>query len=332
MPMRNFWIKAILAFFILLLTTTEPIFAQESKPPAPDQVTVGAYINDIQSIDLRSHTYAMDVYIWFRWTNPELNPAETMEFINPSDLWGTIIDPSYDKPQLLENGEFYQVVRVQGRFARKMPLYNYPFDRQVLEIIFEDQANELHELAYQGDEAALNPKLTLPGFNLAYPQITITDLTYPTKFGDLRLSQPSSYSRVKIAVPISRPIFTFALKLLLPVFSVLLCALLMFLLPPSYVELRVSVGITALLAIVVLQMTLNQDVPEIGYLMLMDKIYLCAYAFVVGGLTLVVWTARLVKQGNEVAAHSLQRRSLVIVTLTFAIAVCTLITRGIMQG
>ena len=76
----------------------------------------------------------------------------------------------------------------------------------------------------------------------------------------------------------------------------------MFLLPPTYVELRVSVGITTLLAIVVLQMTLNQDVPEIGYLMLMDKIYLCAYAFVVSGLTLVVWTTRLVKQEKESVA------------------------------
>jgi len=329
---RNFWLKGILSFFMLLLMATEPMLAQESKRPTPDQVTIGAYINDIQSIDLRSHTYVMDAYIWFRWTNPELNPAETMEFINPSDLWGTIVDPSYDEPQLLENGELYQVVRVQGRFARKMPLYNYPFDQQVLEIIFEDQASESNELTYHGDEAALNPKLTLPGYNLAHPLITVTDLTYPTQFGDLRLSQPSSYSRVKIEVPISRPIFTFAFKLLLPVFSVLLCALLMFLLPPTYVDLRVSVGITALLAIVVLQMTLNQDVPEIGYLMLMDKIYLCAYTFVVGGLTLVVWTSRLVQGGNEAAAWSLQRRSLVIFTLSFVTVVGALITQGIIQG
>ena len=84
---RTFGIKAILAFFMLLLVATEPMLAQEGNPPAPNQVTIGAYINDIQSIDLRSHTYAMDAYIWFRWTNPALNPAETLEFTNPSDLW-----------------------------------------------------------------------------------------------------------------------------------------------------------------------------------------------------------------------------------------------------
>jgi hypothetical protein len=125
---------------------------------------------------------------------------------------------------------------------------------------------------------------------------------------------------------------TFALKLLLPVFSVLLCALLMFLLDPTYVDLRINVGITSLLAIVVLQMTLNQDVPEIGYLMLIDKIYLCAYAFVVIGLILVVWTVRLVRQEKHEAAWALQRRSLFTLTLTFVVVVGGLIAQGIMQG
>jgi hypothetical protein len=247
-------------------------------------------------------------------------------------LWGTIVDPSYEEPQTLESGELYQVVRIQGRFARKMPLYSYPFDRQILEIVFEDKANESHELVYISEGVTINPRLTLPGFNLGQPVIEIVDLPYPTQFGDLRLSQPSSYSRARVEVPISRPVLTFALKLLLPVFSVLLCALLMFLLDPTYVDLRINVGITSLLAIVVLQMTLNQDVPEIGYLMLIDKIYLCAYAFVVIGLILVVWTVRLVRQEKHEAAWALQRRSLITLTLTFVVVVGGLIAQGIMQG
>jgi hypothetical protein len=106
----------------------------------------------------------------------------------------------------------------------------------------------------------------------------------------------------------------------------------MFLLDPTYVDLRINVGITSLLAIVVLQMTLNQDVPEIGYLMLIDKIYLCAYAFVVIGLILVVWTVRLVRQEKHEAAWALQRRSLITLTLAFVVVVGGLIAQGIMQG
>jgi len=332
MPTRQFFMKMTFLLALIFLIDTNRAIAQENPPTTPEQVQVGVYINDIQSIDLRTHTYAMDVYIWFRWTNPDLNPAETLEFINPADLWGTIVDPSYEEPQTLDNGELYQVLRVQGRFARKMSLYNYPFDRQILEIVFEDKASESQKLTYVGEGVTLNPRLMLPGFNLAQPQLVIADLAYPTQFGDTRLSQPSSYSRARIEVPIFRPVATFALKLLLPVFSVILCALLMFLLAPTYVDLRINVGITSLLAIVVLQMTLNQDVPEIGYLMLVDKIYLCAYAFVVIGLSLVVWTARLVNQGNEAAAQRVQRRSLVIMTLVFVAAVTLLIAQGIIQG
>jgi len=79
-------------FFVIFSLLPTLALAQENAPPTQEQVTVGAYINDIQSIDLRTHTYAMDAYIWFRWTNPDLDPAETMEFTNPSELWGTIVD------------------------------------------------------------------------------------------------------------------------------------------------------------------------------------------------------------------------------------------------
>jgi len=33
----------------------------------PTVVRVGAYINDVQQLDLQSHSYAVDMYIWFRW-------------------------------------------------------------------------------------------------------------------------------------------------------------------------------------------------------------------------------------------------------------------------
>lgn len=49
----------------------------------PDKVVVGVYINDIQQLDLQTHSYAMDFYIWMRWTNPDINPSTTVEFMNP---------------------------------------------------------------------------------------------------------------------------------------------------------------------------------------------------------------------------------------------------------
>ena len=78
----------------------------------------------------------------------------------------------------------------------------------------------------------------------------------------------------------------------------------MFLLAPTYVDARVDVGITSLLTIVALQMTFNQDLPDVGYLMLMDKVYLSSYGFVIFGLGVVVRTTRSIGTPDTRAASS----------------------------
>ena len=38
-------------------------------PPA--EVRIGGLINDIQQLDLQSHSYNVDMYIWFKWDDPK---------------------------------------------------------------------------------------------------------------------------------------------------------------------------------------------------------------------------------------------------------------------
>ena len=72
--------------------------------PVPDVVKVGAYINNIQNLDLKTHTYEFDFYVWFKWCNPDLDPATSMEFLNPSELWGLMATPNYEEPEELPDG------------------------------------------------------------------------------------------------------------------------------------------------------------------------------------------------------------------------------------
>ncbi len=53
--------------------------AAAPEPTGPDEVAVGVYINDIQQLDLQTHSYAMDFYIWLRWTNSDIDPSLTLE-------------------------------------------------------------------------------------------------------------------------------------------------------------------------------------------------------------------------------------------------------------
>ena len=50
---------------------------------------------------------------------------------------------------------------------------------------------------------------------------------------------------------------------------------------PQYVEGRIGIGMTALLTLVALQLTSDSGLPDVNYLILLDKLYILSYAFVV---------------------------------------------------
>jgi hypothetical protein len=102
--------------------------AAAQAPDSPDKVVVGAYVSDIQEIDFKTNSYAVDLYAWFRWKVQALDPSKTMEFMNRYDPNDHERAELYDKPKQMPDGSLYAVVRNQGRFSTKFQLAEYPFD------------------------------------------------------------------------------------------------------------------------------------------------------------------------------------------------------------
>ena len=296
--------------------------AMPAAPSGPNEVTVGIYVNDIQQLDLQSHSYSMDFYVWLRWKNPDINPSATLEYMNPFQLWGHNTTPLYDAPQTLPDGTKYMAVRHQGQFNSKLPLEKYPFDHQNLIVQFEDSSAGATKQIFVPDKDAisLNPEMTLPGYILGVPKLLIESKPYPTTFGDTSLSTPEPYSRVTFDVPVHRPAFTYAIKSIMPIFLVVITAALVFFIHPSFVEGRIGMGITALLTLVALQLTTNSLLPEVDYLMMIDMLYFAAYLFVIASLAQVVRTSWAAHRGEETKAISLDRRAFNYLALAYFIA------------
>lgn len=296
-----------LIFVLALFNFLSPFANAAKKIEAP--VYVGAYINDIHQLDLKGHNFGVDLYVWYRWSDPSISPTETFEFINPFELWGHTSKADYQAPQRLPSGEFYQVVRTNGRFTQKFALDLYPFDTQILSVAIEDTQHEKRRLQFLPDTVPIriNPKLRLPGYEIGAPELRITEHHYDTDFGDPRiLGQASIFSRIEITVPVKRPRVAYAIKFLLPILCVVFAAALMFLFHPNHVDSRVGIGITALLTIVALQITLNEDLPEIDYLVLIDKIYLSAYLYVIAGLAIIVKTTAICEKNQAATARAVR--------------------------
>jgi len=269
--------------------------AIEAAPTPPDkQVLVGAYINDIQQIDFKTNSYSVDLYVWFRWTNPKLDPAKTMEFMNRFAGGDNVRELVYDEPQKLPDGSLYSFVRYQGFFSTKFDLETYPFDSQYLTVVMEDSISDISDEVYAPDgknSIAIDPEITLPGFKVGKPEMKVTTNTYATNFGYLTQPEDDAYSRITLTIPVTRPILALSLKIFVPILLIVICASLVFFIRPSYVEPRVGLGITALLTLVALQLTSSASLPELDYVMMLDKIYLLAYLFIIAIIARVAATS-----------------------------------------
>jgi hypothetical protein len=274
-------------------TVTEAIAAAPA-PGSPQKVVVGAYINDIQELDFKTNSYAIDLYVWFRWKAPDLDPSKTAEFMNRYASDNNIRDELYDKPQAMPDGSLYSIIRYQGEFSSKFQLEKYPFDTQSLLVVMEDTIAGAETQIYlpdPGDAVTINPDITLPGFKVGKPEMRIVERPYPTNFGDISDPEATDYSRLILTIPVTRPIVAMSIKTFVPIVLIVVCAALVFFVRPRYVEGRIGLGITALLTLVALQLTSGASLPDVDYLMMIDKIYLLAYLFIILALARVVMTS-----------------------------------------
>jgi len=294
-------LRYLLLLLVLPFCSTLP--AQEAAAPAdaPETVTIGAYLNDVQAIDLKNHNYMVDFYVWFRWRNPDIDPSNTLEFVNHSESWGTITTKAYEEPEIMPDGQRYQAVHVQGRMSRKLDLRNYPFDRQSITIEMEDAVLDAGGLKYVVDTISANPELKLPGFTFQPPTMLARDYTHPTNFGDLRATGGGTYSRVEIKLRIARPTINAIVKNVLPVLLTAICCSFVFLMHPSLVDSRFQIAIFSIFSIVALQITVGEDLPTIEYLTLLDTLYLFAYVYCILVIGLLVYSTKLSRDEAQIS-------------------------------
>ena len=159
--------------------------AAAQVPDSPAKVVVGAYINDIQELDFKTNSYAVDLYVCFRWKASDLDPSKTMEFMNPYDPNDHQRDELYDKPKQMPDGSLYAIIRNQGRFSTKFQLADYPFDTQFLTVAMEDTIASEDTQIYVPDPSnslGLDPQITLPGFKVGKPEMRIVSNNLPNEF------------------------------------------------------------------------------------------------------------------------------------------------------
>lgn len=285
--------------FLLFFLLENPLLAQSetTPPPAEDTtqyVLTGMYLMNLYDLNLDEHSFYADFYIWFKWTG-DLDPTE-IEFVNAVEKWGLTQLPFEDSTLVLEDGYNYQGFRVEGRFFHPFLLDQFPLDRHELEIHMEHPDYSADAIRYIPDTTSspvfYRPELVLAGWNIQNTQLASGRHDYGTNFGN-PYHPADIFSKFVFRMTLVRPTSYFLLKLLLPLTIVLFAAIGGLLFFPSYVDARMSLPVGSLLTAVFLQQGYSNALPDVGYMVLMDKIYLLSYALI--GVVIL----RLIVTGNR---------------------------------
>ncbi len=301
-------------------TETTASNSQGSSSAAPEVVDVGIYLLSVYDLSHGAESYLLDFYIWFRWKG-DIDPTKSFEFANMVDNSSATVERIGEEPDILANGVKYQIFRVEGRFVEPSTFFDYPFDRQQLTIKLEDSTYASDRLVYRfdGKDTGIDQDLIIPGWELASIS-TISKLkNFNTRFGSDK--DKPTYSRAVFTLSVERPSSVFYWKLMLPLTFIFVAALAALLLPPPDIDSRSALIGGGLLTTVFLQKTYSDLLPDIDYLVLMDKIYIVAYIGIITALIQVVHSYLKVRvdEGAESGFAKLDRNVFVGLLLSFSV-------------
>jgi hypothetical protein len=294
--------------------------AQIASPPSAQVVTIGFYPVSVHQLDIADNTYYIDTYVWLRWKGP-IDPTKTIEFVNMVEDWNHRRTFLLSKPKTEADGATYQIMRVEGLFAQPFSLSDYPLDRQRLSIKVEDQIHAFDKLVYEFDleNSGLGDLLRIPGWNLDGWKAESLIHDYESNFGQENAFQ--TYSMAKFSIEISRPTNFFLWKLLLPLLMVIVAAVAALLIRPQLLDARAALPAAALLSAIFLQKSYSDSLPDLGYLVLMDRVYLIAYPVIILTLIRVIYAYLHVEDAKIAQVRQVHRTDLKLFGLFLAVFV-----------
>jgi hypothetical protein len=266
-------------FFCLLCSAFVSLTAAFGHPP--QKVYTGVHLMNLYSLNMDEHSFYADFYMWFRWKG-RLDPTK-IEFVNLIEKWSSD-NAGFDgdsTPVKLKDGSFYKIMRFEGRFFHAFMLNRFPLDQHTLDIQIENPEYPADSIIYVPDTGVVSIRKTLNmvGWEVSHCGIKTGIQDYGTNFGNPQ-ENAHAFSNLAFIVTLKRPLSYFVLKMLLPLLVVMLVSIGALLLHPSYIDTRSSLPIGGLLTAVFLQQTYNDALPDTGYMVLMDKLYLLCYILI----------------------------------------------------
>ena len=292
---------------------------------------VGIFITSLHDLDPIGGSFGVDYWVWSVHPS-ELDPLESQELYNAKEA-----NADLDLKKERGDQEWSQR-KISAVVLHDWDMSNFPFDRQVLDIVLEEGAADTNALVYTADTAnsGYNEDIRLDGWRITDFTIEERTVHYATTFGDPDISSGSSYARLVASVQIEREDVAGFFKLVAGVYAASAICLLSFLMAPDIPPIfgaRMAVLVGSLFATVI---SLRASEAVLGgstaTLSLVDKIHIVAMVYIFIAALIAVFARKTCESGKEELAKRRDRVWLPVLGISFVLANGLLIGMAAITG
>jgi hypothetical protein len=318
------------------------------------RMRVGFYVNAVRDVDWTAESFLVDFYWWIRYpkaaSEEDRKLVEALEFVNGNlgvapGARATLLEHETQQRKTIPgpNGdEEYVSFRTIGRFYFTADFRTYPFDRQRLPIVIEHEVLTDGELELVDDEESyrdsgvsdqrwgLAPTVSVADLEIDRATRAFTTQEYRTNFGDTTIRERSTrFARVTFTIEATRDSRSYLIKILIPLLIILMLAYLVFFVPARDLDVAVGLTVTSVLACIAFQLTVANDLPNIGYVVTSDRIFHLCYFLIMTAMAETVYTHNLEKRGLERTAARIEQWARYLYPVLFLLGLLAIVAHGL---
>jgi hypothetical protein len=248
------------------------------------------------AIEEHNQTFTADIYLYNEWNDPRL-AYSAPEGAYPrtytgdqckkmlEEIWSPDIEfvnsgvPDYSNNTLtiFPEGKVALAQGFTGIFRNPFNFRKLPFDKQTLLVVLSSFSWDKQVVVFNVDPREIQFQKKL---SLAFEELKVEDIRGNVVTDTIdEDGKPNQYSEFIFSVTIKRDPFYFLFQVFFPLLVVIGLCCSVFYIPPESITNRIPIAITCVLVFIATKFLLNKDLPEIGYLTFIDKVFLISYLF-----------------------------------------------------
>ena len=235
------------------------------------EVTIGIYLDGIESFSIRDSYWTPTFYIWFRWKDdPSLNPGKNFRLVD-GKIEKKDLQDSYSAP----DGTNYEVYKVVAKVTKFFNTTRVPLDDHMLNIYIEDSANDVVRMRYAPDPASgISSRVKVSGYDITGMSTVVKHHTYKTSYGDprIQIDKRTTFSEFNYAVKMKRNGVGVYLKLFIGLYAGVLLTFCSFFIRPSETAPRYALPSASYFGVVANAYMAHSLLPSSGHFGLADLV------------------------------------------------------------